>query len=239
MKDSAEFAPVLARIATRDPFWAVRREAVNAFAMVDDSTASIHNLVKDALLACTRDTRSSVRSAAVAQLKTFHGADVVSALQRCLEDSSYTVVAGTLRALAKVDSAHALPVLLRHLDTPSHGNRIASAALQALQDVDSTTALREARARIRYGVPPPIRMSALGMLIRYAHRGTQPTDLFLSLLGDKSTMMRSAAARALGSVGKADAIPALEAIAADPENSAATVAKASVERIRKRVESVK
>jgi aminopeptidase N len=239
LDSNVEFVPVLSRVARQDKFWAVRREAINAFTLVDDSTKEARNVVKDALLACTKDPRSAVRSAAVAQLKEFRGTDVVTALRLCLQDSSYGVVSGTLRALAKVDSAHALPVLLSNLDTPSHNHRIASAALQSLQDVDSTIALHEARTRVRYGVPSPIRMSALGMLIRYAQRGSQPTDVFLPLLKDKSIMMRNAAARALGTVGKADVIPALETIAAEPDNPAAQTAKTSIDRIHKRVDASK
>jgi len=56
----------------------------------------------------------------------------------------------------------------------------------------------------------------------------------MTLLHDKTTYIRSTAARMLGDMGDISVVPALEAIASDKENADAETAKSSIEKIKKR-----
>jgi HEAT repeat protein len=234
MEHNEAFASAIARAAVHDRFWAVRREAVNALALVDDSLAETRSTVRNALLEAAEDTKASVRAAAMAQLRELHGTDVAARVHAALRDSSYAVVASALRALPRVDSSNAVLILSRYLDSTSYQNAVSSAALHALRDADSTIALREAIARLRYGAPAPVRMTALGLVTRSIRSGSTSPDILIPLLRDKSVHMRNATIRLLGNVGKDDVISSLERLAADPDNPSAEIARQSIERIRSR-----
>lgn len=232
--DSDDVVPLLSRIATHDPFWAVRSRALSG---LDDSFTqndSMKQIIKSTLIAACRDSDSHVRDAAVSALGARRGDDVVAALHAALKDSSYTVVASALRSLAKADSAHAEPVLLAHLNTPSHRNQIASSALTSLARLDSTRAVDTALVKARYGEYPWTRSMALWVLSHYGKQRKEVVPLLLTLLHDKNQHIRSSATRMLGDMGDNSVLPALEAIASDKEDTAAKMARESIDKIKKR-----
>jgi aminopeptidase N len=232
--DSDDVIPLFSRLALQDPYWVVRSKALSA---LDDSftqSDSMKQIIKTTCLAAARDPKSQVRSAAVAGLGARRGDDVVSALHAALKDSSYVVVASALRSLAKADSAHAEPILLAHLDMPSHNNGIANAALSMLGLVDSVRAVDVALQKVRYGEHPWTRYTALWVLGRHGKNRKDVVPLLMTLLHDKTTYIRSTAARMLGDMGDISVVPALEAIASDKENADAETAKSSIEKIKKR-----
>jgi HEAT repeat protein len=173
----------------------------------------------------------------VAQLADSGNAECAAALRSALADSSYAVVAQALRSLAETDRQGSLPILRAHLAVPSYRDGIASAALAAMANVDSMAGIAEARVRIRYGNPPSIRFTALGILRRFVAHGTVPVQVFEELLEDAQVPIRNSAIRILGEHGDAHLLPRLEAIAADPKNPSAAAAKRGVERLTKRMES--
>jgi len=193
--------------------------------------------VRAAYLAAARDVSPAVRRTAVAQLADSGNAECAAALRSALADSSYAVVAQALRSLAETDRQGSLPILRAHLAVPSYRDGIASAALAAMANVDSMAGIAEARVRIRYGNPPSIRLTALGILRRFVAHGTVPVQVFEELLEDAQVPIRNSAIRILGEHGDAHLLPRLEAIAADPKNPSAAAAKRGVERLTKRMES--
>jgi hypothetical protein len=146
------------------------------------------------------------------------------------------VVANALRSLAKADSAHAAPVILAHMDMPSHGNVIASAALASLPSVDTVAALRTALTRANYGQPPAVRMAAFGILSRYGRGNSEVQKLYASTLGERRFFMRGQAVRWLGDNGDASVLPALQKLVDANEERLVEPAKAAIEKIRKRME---
>jgi HEAT repeat protein len=233
--DNADCGALLSRIALHDGFWAVRREAVSALGEVQDTTPSGRVAIKAILLRAVRDTNSAVRIAALDQLRLFPGEESVTAFRAALKDVSYEVIAAALRGLARVDSAHATPVLLAYLDSASYRNTLAVAALYALRDVDSARGLAEARARVQYGGPTSIRYAALGIVNRAVRSGTLPPETLLPLLQDATTGIRASAIRTLGDRGGESVLPALERIAADKRNAGSAQAQRSIDAIRKRL----
>ncbi len=234
-KAGEDFVPALIHSAAGDPFAEVRREAINALSMVAGDT--LPRDVRAVYLAAARDVSPAVRRAAVAQLADSGNAECAAALRSALADSSYAVVAQALRSLAETDKQGSLPILRAHLSVPSYREGIASAALSAMANVDSMAGIAEARVRIRYGNPPSIRFTALGILRRFVAHGTVPATLFEELLEDAQVPIRNSAIRILGEHGDGHLLPRLEAIAADPKNPSAAAAKRSVERLTKRMES--
>jgi aminopeptidase N len=235
-KDNAAHAALLARLATGDPFWTVRRDAINALDRVDSADEAGKRLIAEALVKASAEMKSAVRQAAVSQLRKYRGDNVIAALHAALKDSSYRVVANALRSLAKADSAHAAPVILAHLDMPSHGNVIASAALASLPSVDTVAALRTALTRANYGQPPAVRMAAFGILSRYGRGNSDAQKLYASVLGERRFFMRGQAVRWLGDNGDASVLPALQKLVDANEERLVEPAKAAIEKIRKRTE---
>jgi aminopeptidase N len=233
--DNADCGAVLSRIAQNDGFWAVRREAVSALGEVQDTTPEGRAAVRETLLRTAGDKKSTVRVAALDQLRLFPGLESVAAFRAALQDSSYEVIAAALRGLARVDSAHAASVLLAYLDSASHRNTLAVAALYALRDVDSACGLAEARTRLRYGEPTSIRYAALGIVNRAIRSGVLPPETLFPLLQDATAGIRISAIRALGDRGGEDAIPPLERIAADKRNAGSAQAQRSIDAIGKRL----
>jgi aminopeptidase N len=231
---AGDFAPLFARAARRDPFWGVRREAVNALGKIKKPDESIKPLIADTLIAASADPKPSVRSAALSQLAKSRGANVVAALMKGLEDSSYSVVSAALGALADADSAGAEATLTAYLGKPSHRNGVANAALSALVKVDSTKGISEAIEDVRYGKPVTTRFTALSILHRHLHGRRDVEAVYRSLMNDKDQGIRSRALQAVGEFGDETVLPGLEKIAADKEDQAAGTAKASIEKIKER-----
>ncbi len=236
-ENNEEFIREITDRMVNDPFWAVRREAVNQSAKIKTADEAKRNEIKKGLMEAYKDKKSDVRNAAIAQLGNYKYNDVSVLLTKALEDSSYNVLNSALRALVKVDSVNAIPTVSKYLDYPSFRNRVANTALSALSSVDSVKIIPIAMDRARYGQPPSTRSTALGVLSKYGKGKPEIISFYKSLLNDKDTGFRSNAARTLGNIGDESVIPALEPIANDKENPASDAAKRSIEKLTKKPET--
>jgi len=223
------------QVALHDPFWGVRREAVTALRMMAESDSGMKPLMKETLLRACGDTSPAVRAVAIRALGSFTGEDIVEALTAALRDSSYTVMAGALSSLAKVHAPHIADTLDTYLRYPSYRDGVAIAALHALSTVDSARALERAFVNVRYGKHPFMRSTALHLVARRGRADARTEPLLVSLLSDKNGFIASTAARLLGDIGTATAIPPLESVAKG--SPAAAAARASLTKIRSRQHS--
>ncbi len=225
--------PCFIRSIRADHFWAVRREAVQAFEPSDSLDPGVKQAVGAALVAAASDSRPDVRMAAVSQLGSFQGETVKAALHAALADSSYRVVAAAIRSIAKADSANARPLVLSYIDVPSHRNVISSAALRTLATLDSVRAVDTSLVKGRNGQPVEMRFASLGILSRYGRGRAEVLRLLESIAGERPSFVRTFAIRLLGDFGDTGAVPALEKIAGDGDDRSAAAAKTSLEKIRK------
>jgi len=235
LPDNSSFLPIVIKAMEGDTFWAVRREAVLQSEKLHLGNDSLKGLLKQALMISANDRKSSVRSAAVGRLGTFRDTDVVDFVKSKLDDSSYNVMQSALRSIAKADSAHALPVLEKYLDYPSYRNKVATAAFNAIASVDSAKALSLGPVYGRYGAPPEMRYTALGIMNRYGKNRPETLTYFQSLLADKNVGIRSYAVRLLGDIGDEKTIELLQPFAADKYGFGREAAASSIEKIRKRL----
>lgn len=120
----------LTRCARSDPFWAVRRAAVEALARAPRPAAE--GVLKQAC----RDPHSSVRAAAVQALGALKDKGL-SAFYKDLfrKDKSVRVRAEALRALGLTGDASLVPFLREAAAVPSHQNTIKRAAEEALKQL--------------------------------------------------------------------------------------------------------
>jgi len=117
--------------AGSDPFWAVRRAAVEALARAP--RPAVESVLKQAC----RDPHSSVRAAAVQALGA-HKDKRLAAFFKDLfgKDKSVRVRAEALRALGLTGDASLAPFLRESAAVPSHQNMIKRAAEEALKRLD-------------------------------------------------------------------------------------------------------
>jgi aminopeptidase N len=235
MRNNASFISSLARIARDDTFWAVRREAVLAFETIDSTDSVQKSEITRTLLSAAADRKPDVRVAAISQLRRYPGGTVIATLRAALKDSSYRVVAAALRSMAKADSANARQLLLSYIDVPSHRNTISASALRSLATVDTLRAVDLSLVKGRNGEPRELRFTALGILSRYGKGRKDVLHLLESIAGERQSFVRMFAIGVLGDLGDTEVIPALEKIAADGEDQSSSRAKASIQKIRKRL----
>jgi aminopeptidase N len=121
----------LSRSAGSDPFWAVRRSAVEALAKQPE--AGVAAALKKACL----DSSSSVRAAALQALGAFKDKRLVAFYKDLFrKDGSVRVRAEALRALGLTGDASLVPFLRESAATPSHQNMIRRAAEEALKRLE-------------------------------------------------------------------------------------------------------
>jgi aminopeptidase N len=237
LQDSTPCTAALARIATQDRFWAVRREAVVQLGALRTTDSTVRADIRRALLAASHDQRSSIRAEALVQLRKLRDPEVIARFRGGLTDSSSLVIAAAVRSLARADSANALPVLMAHLSVPSHGNIVANTALRSLQRVDSLRAVTVALEKIRYGQPDELRYAALDILTGRARHDKKLLPVLAPLARDRNRGLRQYAIWTLGEVGDASVLPILDGIAAETQNPAATGAGEAAKKIRDRLET--
>jgi aminopeptidase N len=117
----------LAASAQGDPFWAVRRSAVEAVAKAAGAQATA--VLRKAAL----DAHPSVRAAALVALGDQKDRTLLEFFkERFAKDASDAVRAESLRAIGKTGDRAALPFLEQAAAVPSYRNLVATAAKQAI-----------------------------------------------------------------------------------------------------------
>jgi len=132
LKDDPIAVAALGAGAQRDPFWAVRRGAIEALAKV--AGASNAAILEKAAL----DPNPSVRAAALVALGDLKDRGRMAFLRdRFAKDASDAVRAESLRAIGKLGDRAAVPFLEQCAAVPSYRNLIATAAKQAIALADT------------------------------------------------------------------------------------------------------
>lgn len=222
-----------------DSFWAVRRDAALQISQALAKYDSLRPAAKSALFAAIKDKRSEVRAIAAGALRWLRGNDVTEVLNGALSDSSYQVFGRALGSIAKVDSAHALPVVKRYLTTPSRQNIVAGFALNALGTLDTAQAVAVAMEMVKDQAFTSTRFTSLSTIRWYGKGRRDAMAAVTEILKDPNESVRNYAALVLGDIGDASVIPALEALGNDKENPASATARQSIEKINKRINAVK
>ena len=127
VKDDARAFEALVSCAQGDPFWAVRRAAIDAIAKIPGAQT------RAALTRASADPNSSVRASAVAALGDLKEAGLVEFFRDQFErDASDLVKTEAVRAMGKTGSTAAIPILERASAVPSYRHMVRKAATEAL-----------------------------------------------------------------------------------------------------------
>ena len=204
----------LLNAAKNDPFWGVRKEAVNAFAKLKSKKYA------DDLVALSQGQDNRVRRAIWNALKNYKNDESVSAfLQDVIStDEKYYSVADAYKALVAVDTAAARQKVDALLDTDSHTDVIRKSAITYFGSVVTDKNYDRLKELVSYGGTTwDARPEAVNQLMKYVKTKPKTVDLFVDMLKDNSRNIRRNAVRALNKHGKRIHIGALDdLLARDP-----------------------
>jgi aminopeptidase N len=130
-KDEARVLPALAASAKGDPFWAVRKAALESLAKLAGPDAA------PALTLACRDADANVRTAAVLALGDLKDRGRVEFFKELFKkDASLKVRTEALRSLGKTGEASLVPFLKQAAEAPSRQNMIKRAAEAAIKQLE-------------------------------------------------------------------------------------------------------
>ena len=227
----------LAAAVRADSFWAVRARALPALAAAAihaDSAAT--TVARDAVLAALGDRDPRVREAAPTALASLSPQLLASRMERLLADSSRYVGGAALLALARTDSAAAIPLIDRILARDSWIDLERTQAVYALGALTTNGSWDTIARYLADGTSRRTRVAAVEALTRRsAAREPELTTRLVPLLDASDHYVRVAAATALGTLGQASAIAALEKRkSAEPESRVVNAIDAALLALRAR-----
>jgi aminopeptidase N len=191
--------------ALRDPFWAVRHEALTSLGKSMDDT------VRQTLVSATADKHSTVRSAAISGLKRFRGEGLAELIERLAgSDSSYLVLSACIRTLAVLDTTRGLHLAMNSMSVDSYRDIVRRAAITALASIKKVASLPVAIDHARVGLPVDIRMTAMRLLGDVGKSDPNARGMIVRGLHDDVPDLRRTAVRVLSSWNDSAARTALE-----------------------------
>jgi len=188
----------LLKAASADPFWGVRREAIQGLSKLKPK-----QYAKE-LLEISEGHDNIVRRAIWSALKNYKGDKEVSAfLQDVIStDQKYYSISDAFRALVTVDTSAARKRVEALLDTDSHNDVIRRSAISYFGSVVNDNNYERLKELVEYGGTTwDARPEAVNQLGKYAKKRPETLALFVDLLLDKSRDVRTNSVRALGKYG--------------------------------------
>ena len=222
-------ARALSESVKRESFWGVRVEATKALAAFGIATS------RAGLLEAVKDKDARVRREAIKGLAAFKDEKLADLFITTIKnDQSYLTIAESAKALGQTGSPLAFEVLADTIKQESWQGTVRAGVISGL------AALRDARAidiGLKYaqpGNPPAVRIASIELLSQVGKGNDKAYEMFVSALKDSSLQIRFSAVQALGLLGDARAIPALEemARAGDLPSFAQNVIMFTIARIR-------
>lgn len=222
----------LKRTLSGDPHYGVRIEAAEALA----KTHTAEGLA--ALVGTPAQDDARVREAVIKALGIHYSAASFAALLKLVEtETNPDLIADALVYLGKYPNPEVPPLLLASLERASYRHGIAVAAIRAMRDHGSETFVEPLRAHLAsqealfrstdFGAG----LDALAALARFQEEGPRGESrrFLLGYLEHPKEVVRSAAIKALGTLGDPASLPALKTFSeADnpdlPESKAADTA---------------
>ncbi len=173
----------VAKALTKDPYWAVRREAAATLGEIGTTVA------RDALLAGAKDKDSRVRRGVYRALGKFRKDEVAfKALAKAYADDGwyYPMQAAAL-ALAETRHTRAFETIVKGMDRPSQGEILSRGASMALANLRDERGIEELEKRTGDDRPEMVRYGAAWALGKLGSYHEKRRD---DILGDLSALLR-------------------------------------------------
>ncbi len=204
----------LRMVLQEDPFHGVREEASKALRAIHTDAAL------GALIASRQAAEETVRLRVVEDLGDFFHPDAFAALREVVaQEKNPEILAVALEGLGRCPDPDARGILLGRLDSESYRNRVALGAIRGLrrqEDPAAVPAIQDCLARRESDFTSDGMvegLEALAYLARDEEKKDSVREFLLARVNHPKGKLQLAAIRALGTLGDAKAIPALEAFA--------------------------
>ena len=229
-------AEALAAAVRGDGFWAVRARAVRAMRALlgaesaggatvagnggsdavprvhPDDAAMIRGAMESAAVAALADADPRVRETAPALLAVLGAPSLGQRVGALLADSSLSVRGAAISALAGTDTAAAMVAIRTMLAADSWIDLTRTQAVNALGRIDTPEAWSLLMAHLAPATRRETRQAAIAALLaRSSGREAELAAALAPLLGSDDLFIRQDAAAAMGRLGQASSIEALEA----------------------------
>ncbi|MGH9760067.1 MAG: HEAT repeat domain-containing protein, partial [Blastocatellia bacterium] len=200
------------REATHDTFWGARLEAIrDMIGMTDDSA-------KSTLLSALKDKDSRVRGEAVQHLGSLKDKSLAPTFTELIKsDPSYLVVSRAAIGLGQTGSSDGYPVLMSLMNENSWQDNLRGAAMRGLAALKDPRVLDMALKYAAPGHTEGLRGASFLALAQVGKGNDQATNLLIGALKEPSEQVVFAAVQALGELGDARAIPAIEELETRPD----------------------
>ena len=200
----------LLKAAGSDPFWGVRKEAVQALGSLKPK-----KYAKE-LMELSEGQDNRVKRAIWGALRNYKGDETVSSFLEDIisTDEKYYSISDAFRALVVVDTAAARKRVEALLNTESHNDVIRKAAISYFGSVISDNNYDRLKELAEYGGTTwDARSEAVNQLGKYVKKKPETLDIFVELLSDRSRDVRTNSVRALGRYGNKNHFGPLDELA--------------------------
>ena len=209
-----QIAAEIANAITHDSFWGVRNDA--AAAALNMSTP----VIREALIAGTKDSNARVRAKAIASLGESHDASLAGLYLGLLNDRSYAVIKAAAVALGSTRNKDAYGVLVKLMDVPSWRDNIRASALSGLAETGDKRALEFGLKYAEPGNSIQVRTAALRLIGKIGGNDSAAFDRLAkrvtSAFQAGEYNLAVAAGEALVALGDPKGLAVLEQLNADP-----------------------
>ena len=232
-----ESVAFLKKVLASDGFYAVRIEASKSLRAIGTEEAYT------ALKLSRQQEDARVRSQVVRDIASIYSLEALDELKAILRtEENPTIVATALRGAVGYGDETILAAIQRNLNTPSHRDILASAAIEALKSMETPAVLDELRNYLGQssdGIANRLKVSvldALGHLGAYLDEGETRQDLRSQItryLDDPYQRVQRSAIRALGELGDPRAIRVLSKFTqGDSDDPLKKAADQSISKLR-------
>ncbi|MCD6115594.1 HEAT repeat domain-containing protein [bacterium] len=194
-----------------------------ALSMINDSFSTVRNNTArflgevrpkwaiEELKKAAHDHDSKVRASAVSALAKYKDASLVPFIQQIFAaDSSLYVIGSSIRAIAQLDTAKALPVIKKALAMNSFNDKIRSAAIRAFSKLECPGMVGEI---LKYGTsenPGRLRTAVISAVSKYGKTHPEVVDYLISNLSDSSRWIKLRTISTLRKINKPEVIEAFK-----------------------------
>jgi aminopeptidase N len=229
-RKSATAIKALTEAALRDSFWGTRVEAVKSLSEYKTDAS------RSALVEAVKDMNSKIRREAIKGIAAFNDSKLADLYIRIINsDPSYFAIAESAKALGQTRDPRAFDVLSDALKLESWQGTIRAGALAGLAALKDPRSLEIGLKYAAPRNPANLRSSAFEVIAAAGKDNDRALEALVSALKERSLQIRFAAIQALGELGSARAIPALESAAKSDELPAffKQVINGAIDRIKK------
>jgi aminopeptidase N len=200
-------AKALSEAARKDSFWAARVEAARSLSQFQTDSG------RAGLLEAVKDKDSRIRRAAITGLAAFKDKQLAGLFTNIARtDPSYFAVSEAAKALGRTGDPSAFDTLVELLKQDSWQETVRGGALGGLAALNDPRSLDLAFKYARPGNPTSLRSVAFSMLGEAGKNDPRTLEVLTAATKEPSMMLVYGAVQALGKLGDARAIPALESL---------------------------